>query len=89
MRKATPLTPDEPRKTWAQWQKANAAMWYVTPIAIIILIYTLMHWYNPNDEAFDIFCTWLAFALGAGVTIVGLYVIVYRYWKYTKDGTTY
>lgn len=90
MATASKTTIPEPRKTWGQWQKANIPSWIVTLIAIPTLIYIIRHWSDPGYDAFNKAVGWVLLCLSIAVIIIcGFYVIIYRYWKYTRDGKTY
>ncbi len=89
MAKASTPIP-EPKKTWSQWQKNNWPLWLVTPFGILLLIYVLIHWNDPGYDATNEVIGWILLALSIAIIgYAGVYGIVYRYWKYTKDGTTY
>ena len=89
MAKASTPIP-EPKKTWAQWQKANWPLWLVTPFGIVFLIMVLTQWNDGPGDTTNVVMGWLALALSiAIISAAGIYGIIYRYWKYTKDGNTY
>lgn len=89
MAKASTPIP-EPKKTWLQWQLPNWPLWLVTPFGIILLIYIVTHWHDEAADTTNVVIGWILLALSiAIISAAGIYGIIYRYWKYTRDGQTY